>query len=794
MRYCLATISLLITCFSFAQTRPPRPALAIEGIMQGERFTGYSPEDIQWSADGRYVHFSWNPEMDTIRRPFLIDPFQAEAKARRAAPDDLAGIDRQGAYSPDQRYKTYSLYGDLYVRNLQTGEVRQLTQTLEAEEDPLFSADGRQIIFQRGENLFALPLAQGPILQLTNISREGDTDNESAAPSFKAWLAEDQMALMGVLRDRKARETAREHQRDMLRPKRPVAIYYGNQRLDYLSGSPNLRYVAYRLRTPPPNHRTWVPDFVAESGFVETLHARPKVGSPEDAYALHLFDRERDTVLKISAAELPGIYNKPAFMAEYHAGDTTYRAQYPQPRPVIFLGPFWSPSGEEAIVVVRSLDNKDRWITRLLPAEGKLQLLDWQHDDAWIGGPGIEGWLNAPGAIGWLPNGRHIYFQSEATGYSHLYLCDVGTGQKQALTSGKWEVLQVALNRAGTTFYLTANAEGPHEQHFYHLPASGGPLVRITQLKGAHEVSISPDEQSLAIRYSAGNQPWELYIHDNRPGATARRLTRSATPAFEAYPWRSPEIVYFPARDGAQVPARLYRPAGGRRGGPAVIFVHGAGYLQNVHHWWSTYYREYMFHHFLADRGYTVLDIDYRASEGYGRDWRTAIYRHMGGKDLDDQVDGARYLARQLGVDPQRIGIYGGSYGGFITLMALFKEPDVFACGAALRSVTDWAHYNHPYTANILNTPVTDSLAYRRSSPIYYAEGLQKPLLMLHGMVDVNVQFQDVVRLSQRLIELGKNQWEMAIFPVEDHGFIEASSWADEYKRIFRLFETHLKK
>ncbi len=201
-----------------------------------------------------------------------------------------------------------------------------------------------------------------------------------------------------------------------------------------------------------------------------------------------------------------------------------------------------------------------------------------------------------------------------------------------------------------------------------------------------------------------------------------------------------------------------------------------------------------MFHNFLRDQGYTVLDIDYRASEGYGRYWRTAIYRHMGGKDLLDQMAGRDYLIEELGIDADRIGIYGGSYGGFITLMALLTEPGNFACGAALRSVTDWAHYNHEYTSNILNTPEEDSVAFYHSSPINFAENLEDPLIMLHGMVDDNVQFQDVVRLSQRFIELGKEDWEMAVYPVEPHGFKTASSWTDEYTRIYKLFETHLKK
>ena len=157
-------------------------------------------------------------------------------------------------------------------------------------------------------------------------------------------------------------------------------------------------------------------------------------------------------------------------------------------------------------------------------------------------------------------------------------------------------------------------------------------------------------------------------------------------------------------------------------------------------------------------------------------------------------MDGAKWLVDNQGVDAKRIGIYGGSYGGFITLMALFTTPDVFKAGAALRPVTDWAAYNHGYTANILNEPQTDSIAYRRSSPIYHDEGLKNHLLICHGMVDVNVHFQDAVRLTQRLIELKKDNWELAAYPMEDHGFVEPTSWMDEYKRILGLFERWLKE
>ena len=279
-----------------------------------------------------------------------------------------------------------------------------------------------------------------------------------------------------------------------------------------------------------------------------------------------------------------------------------------------------------------------------------------------------------------------------------------------------------------------------------------------------------------------------------KAGAEERKLTSSPSEDFREYAWLDAPVTHFTARDGTSIPVRVYKPLKFQRGGPAVMFVHGAGYLQNVHRWWSSnYYREYMFHHLLMERGYMVIDIDYRGSAGYGRDWRTAIYRHMGGKDLDDHVDAAKWLVAQHGVSPKRIGLYGGSYGGFITLMALFTQPDVFTAGAALRPVTDWAHYNNTYTASILNPPQKDAEAYRQSSPIYFANGLKGALLICHGMVDTNVHFQDTVRLVQRLIELRKENWQLAVYPVEDHAFVQPTSWADEYKRILDLFEKNLK-
>jgi dipeptidyl aminopeptidase/acylaminoacyl peptidase len=367
-------------------------------------------------------------------------------------------------------------------------------------------------------------------------------------------------------------------------------------------------------------------------------------------------------------------------------------------------------------------------------------------------------------------------------------------GDPKQLTSGHFEVTDVKLSEDGSKFYLTTSEAGAPERHLYSMSVNGGRRTRITTAAGGHRVIVSRDEKYLADVFSYVNRPPELYTGANTPATKEEKRTDSPSKDFWEYPWQDAPIVQVSARDGAMIPARFFKPANYRPGGPAVVFVHGAGYLQNVVKSWSSNYpREYLFHHFLMEHGYMVLDMDYRASSGYGRDWRTAIYRHMGGKDLEDNLDGAKWLIAQ-GADPRRIGIYGGSYGGFITLMAMFTSPDTFAAGAALRPVTDWAHYNHEYTSNILNTPQADAEAFRQSSPIYFADGLKGALLIAHGMVDTNVFFQDTVRLAQRLVELRKENWSVAMYPVENHGFVRPESWADEYKRIFKLFEDNLRR
>ena len=759
--------------------------LQLSEIMKGEDFVGYSPGSIEWSPDSQTIYFSWNPDKEALRATYKVSI--SDRTPRKVSLDEQQSRPENGTYNEDRSQMVYSKSGDIFLYETSTGKVTQITNTLSSEYNPQFRSGDQFVVYTTDNNLYAWEIATGSIRQLTDF-KEGSKKEEKSLQEYEEWLKQDQLMHFDILAERKDTREKREARNKELKPERPLTIYMEGKSVGNIKISPDMAFVTYRLTKSANSQSTEVPNYVTESGFTDHDQARVKVGAPQDTYEMGVYDIAADTAYIVDIKQIPGIYDRPAFRKEYEGED--YKSVSEEPREVIMHGPFFSQDGK-MLLDIRSMDNKDRWIMLLDGKSGLLKLIDRQHDDAWVGGPGIIGWNFYAGNMGWFADDQKIWFQSEETGYSHLYSYDIRSEKKKALTSGEFEIRDAFLANDKQSFYIKSNKKSPYVQHFYQMSVKGGKMTQITEGSGRFDVSMSPNEEYLAIRHSKSNQPWELYLMKNEPGAEMTRLTKSTTAQFEAYNWRAPEIVTFDAADGAKVPARLYKPD--NPNGAAVIFVHGAGYLQNVHEWWSSYYREYMFHNLLTDLGYTVLDIDYRGSDGYGRDWRTGIYRWMGGKDLSDQIDGTKYLINEHNIDKKRIGIYGGSYGGFITLMAMFTSPQTFQAGAALRSVTDWAHYNHPYTSNILNTPVADSLAFVRSSPIYHADGLAGRLVILHGMVDDNVQFQDVVRLSQRLIELGKKDWDMAVFPMEPHGFREASSWTDEYRRILELFEEELK-
>jgi len=786
----LAALGVLLG-WPHAGSSAPRLELSVDSIMRGPKLVGYPPSGLRWSGDSQRLWFEWRQRDEDEAATWVVGRDggglrRLSDEERRLVPPPRARWDasRRRALAVDR--------GDVVLYDSVAGTRRLVARTAARESDARFARGESAVSFLRDGQPYLVPLDGGTDL-LLQLAEVAPPRREPKLSDSQRFLKEEEAKLLEAVREASARRQRRE-ERDRQQALPRFELGERQSVTDaQLSGDGQHLFLLVEER-PEAAKVAEVPNFVTESAFTEDIETRSKVGDPQETTRLAILDLASGSTTW-AASGFAGDEPEPAPAASPAPGEAPAAAKR-RPRPVVWSAPVLSRDGRLAVARVTAFDNKDRWWVRVDPATGRSHVLDHLRDEAWVR---EAGFFAAGENDGFLPDGRTFYFLSERDGWMHLYVVDASRddARPRQLTSGAFEIDEVELLPDGRRFLIASNESHPGDQQLYTLGVEGGPRTPLTTAAGSHAGAVSPDGARLALLRSQSTQPPEVFLADARPGAPQRQITRSPTEEWREFAWAEPRLVRFAARDGAQVPARLYLPemlgAQPDPARPGVVFVHGAGYLQNAHRYWSSYFREYMFHNLLASRGYVVLDVDYRGSAGYGRDWRTAIYRHMGGKDLDDVVDGGRYLVTQHGVDPRRLGVYGGSYGGFITLMAMFTAPGSFAAGAALRPVTDWAHYSDSYTSDILNRPPADAEAYRRSSPIYFAEGLQGRLLICHGMVDTNVHFQDSVRLAQRLIELRKPNWELAAYPVENHGFERETSWADEYRRILKLFEEELR-
>jgi dipeptidyl aminopeptidase/acylaminoacyl peptidase len=789
MRRLLSLSLLLLPLCTAAQPATP---LTLEQIMADPDWIGPGVEDAWWAWDGRHVQYTVKRSGATIRDTWQQGSEGGDAAARIDGAARAALDAAHPAYDAAHARMAFVRNGDVFVRDLATGALTQLTRTDAEESLPQWSRDGG-LVWRVGNDWYRWTAASG-VVQAALPRAEKDP---AAAPKADA-LRDRQQRLIATLRDDKARKDAARAQDEAWRradPTRaPAPVYLGDDLAIADSAlSPDGRWLLV-VTTDKGGAGTVakLPHYVTDSGYVEDEEARTLVGRDAPLpHTLWLVDMHDGTPHALSFDPLPGIHDDPLAALRKAAkqdplkGNRAVRIETDGDG----QGPaiHWSDDSRNVAVLVRAVDNKDRWLATVDLAHGTLQPRHRLHDAAWVGWNFND--------FGWLQDGRTLWYLSEESGYSQLYALDTAGGRAKALTSGRWEASQAELSADGKRFYFLCNRKWPGDYEVCDVPVAGGDVRELTSLDGVEDFSASPDGRQLLVRYSGSYLPPQLAVV-GADGGAARVLTDTRTPAFKAIDWLQPAIVQVPSAHGAgTVWGKYYgpkTPEAGRKY-PVVMFVHGAGYLQNVHARWPSYFREQMFHNLLVQHGYIVLDLDYRASAGYGRDWRTAIYRNMGHPELEDYLDGLDWLVANRQGDRAHAGIYGGSYGGFMTFMALYRAPGVFQAGAALRPVSDWTQYNHEYTSNILNTPDLDPEAYKVSSPIEYAAGLQDHLLIAHGMIDDNVFFKDSVDMTQKLVELHKAKWSIAPYPLERHTFAHPDAWYDEYRRIYELFEATLK-
>ncbi len=449
--------------------------------------------------------------------------------------------------------------------------------------------------------------------------------------------------------------------------------------------------------------------------------------------------------------------------------------------------PDWSPDSAKLLARVTHPDMKRRQVLVIDRATGKAVVVHEEKDEKWV----------SQAFATWSPDSRQVLFSSERDGWSHLYVVAREGGEPRQLTKGAFEVrsemFSVDPQWIGGYIYYPSTEVSPSERHLFRIKPDGTDKRKLSTREGLNVAQVSEDGRHIAWLLADLKNPFDLYVDGHR-------VTTSPRSEFAKYQWPETRFVQFPSRgDGKTVAAKILLPPGYRLEDknaaprPAVLFIHGAGYATSVLKQWGSYQEmRFAFNCYLAHQGYVVLDVDYRGSSGYGRDWRTDVYLNMGGPDLDDVLGGVEYLRGLGNIDMKRIGIWGVSYGGFMTDMAMFKSPDTFRAGSGWASVNDWENYNAYYTTERLNTPERNPEAYRRSSPIHFSSQLKNPLLIVHGMVDNNVLFQDAVQLTEKLIREGKN-FEEIYYPQENHGFVRDETLLDAYRRTAEWFDRHLK-
>ncbi|MGA2114206.1 MAG: S9 family peptidase [Bryobacteraceae bacterium] len=406
------------------------------------------------------------------------------------------------------------------------------------------------------------------------------------------------------------------------------------------------------------------------------------------------------------------------------------------------------------------------------------------------------------------PDGKWVAFLSDRDGWDHLYVVATAGGEAIQITKGRFEAWRPAWSHDSRKIAFDANVpDKPGDRRLGVADLSDGPahaaVTYLTAGRGTDTAPVwSPDDSRLAYQHTDWQNSADLFAIGASPAATPVRLSDSMPAGIHRAALVEPEYVHFPGPDGQPVPGWLFVPRGldRTRKHAAIAWFHGDGINQNYDGWHvqRNYAVYYSFHQYLLQKGYVVFAPDYRGSIGYGRAWRNGVYMDVGGKDAKDAWMGANYLKTLPYVDPERIGVWGLSYGGFFTLIAMTDQPNLFRAGVDVAGVVDYAmYYSDPYhgawTASRIGTPEQNPQVYANASPISHIDRLAHPLLVLHGTADVNVPYLESVRLIDQVLKLGKGDLvTFMVYPGEFHYFTRAHVLRDAWRRVDDFFAENL--
>ena len=738
----------LIIVQAFSQT----PQLTMKEIMAEPPIEGYRPRSAAFSGDGKFISYSWRSEEDSVSAVWVVNSDGSGTKKLLDSFRDFY------TWLPGTHSILYSKRGDFYLLDTETAKSERLTEDRSGisgrsgrrfgRSGCLISEEGKFIVYANRDGIWKLEIKSKELVQLSANNGRG----LRFSPDEKkiSYTIDNNIFILDINTRNNEKITELDKVEDNTKDLSLGSHYW----------SPDSKYIVYTASKSNTKRRNAiVPQFLGR--YVTGRPARNSFAG----------DKNSDTYIYV-------IDLKSKEIKEIDTGEFKRFSVY---------GVNWAENSRFFLVNKVTEYQKERFILKIDPRSCAVSILFNEKDDAWLS-------YMASNLI-LLKDDKEFLFTSEKSGYNHIYRLSTKGGTPEQLTLGNWEVNNYVVDPDKKKAIYISTEVATEERHIYVLDLKSGKRKKLKTEEGMNTgFSLSEAGDKILYSHMDVDFPADYYLIDLKKDSEPVRLTSSIPDKFKAIKWVRPEFIEYPnIDDGVMVKARLYLPENldNNKKYPLVVFIHGAGSLQNVVKGWEPYTPNIKWHTRLVEKGYIVLDPDYRHSTGYGRDFRTGIYGFMGGKDTRDVVSGIEYLKKQGFIDGTKVGTYGGSYGGFLTLMCLCIEPDYFTCGAALRSVTDWKNYNAGYTNARLGTPQDNQEAYRKSSPITYAEKLTRPLLLIHGLVDSNVFSQDSFQFAEKLIEAGIH-FEFMIYPSQNHGFTDPESWTDEYRRIEEFFDKHL--
>ncbi len=716
----------------------PLPKLTIERINSEPSLSGTLPTRLQWHPDGKRLTFLRRSgdasslfalDVKTEKTSLVLDGTKVLMPGDKPKPLSLA----TASWLAEGGALLVPAGGDIFTVDAATGSVRALVQTPDAEEYAEASPDGTRVAFVRKSDLWVVDVASGRETRLTHGG------SETLLNGKLDWVYEEELAS------------------------RSGQAYLW---------SPDSRSIAYlqldqsRVPTFP------IVDFLPVRNAVE-WQRYPEAGAPNAIVRVGVVGLAKDGT--------PG----PERLVSFTPDDVYVLPQ---------LG--WTPDSRQ--VAFQHLNRAQN--------ELELRLLPVGSSPAEpLGAPRTvltersKTFLNTFGPPRFLKDGRRFLWLSERDGFAHVYVCET-TGTCRAVTSGAWTVdAQVSFMGAGPGMvldersgflYFTASEKDVRERHLYRVRLDGTGRTRLTREDGTHRTVVSPDGRAYADTWSDVATPPKVWV-TTQDGTKRWTLEENAHPPILDFERASHEWALVKAKDGTTLHASLVKPAtfDPARRYPVVVRVYGGPHAQDVTNTWNQVSPT---EHLWASRGFLIWKLDNRGTSNRGTAFESATFRDLGRVELEDQLAGVEHLKTLPFVDPERIGITGGSYGGYMTLYALTNAPDVFRSGVAVSSVTDWKLYDSIYTERYMGTPEGNPKGYETSAPLLKAGQLKADLLLVHGSADDNVHLANTLAFVSALIKAGK-PYALQVHPRQLHGFRAKEDRVARDRAVLAHFERTLR-